>query len=172
MYMYMYVNVHVHVYVNVHVHVHVYVNVCVHVYMNVYMNIIHVVYVNVYLSTNECIYICIYIHTCTSELIIACVSDKYNHYNITGRRHVQTRIVEPMASSLNSGDVFILVNAKELFIWLGKEANVIEKARVSHTQYNYYYTCMHTYVHMYVRMYIHTYIIYTDVLMYTHLFIY
>lgn len=50
---------------------------------------------------------------------------------IKGRRHVQTRIVEPMASSLNSGDVFILVSAKELFIWLGKEANVIEKARAN-----------------------------------------
>ena len=78
-----------------------------------------------------------------SELIIACVSDKYN---ITGRRHVQTRIVEPMASSLNSGDVFILVSAKELFIWLGKEANVIEKARVSHTQYN-IHVCIHMYIH-------------------------
>ena len=100
-------------------------------------------------------------------------SDKYNYYNITGRRHVQTRIVEPMASSLNPGDVFILVSAKELFIWLGKEANVIEKARVSHTQYN-IHVCIHTYIYTYVHVctYVHTYIIYTDVLMYSPLFIY
>ena len=36
-----------------------------------------------------------------------------------------------MASSLNSGDVFVAVSEKHLFHWVGKGANVIEKARVS-----------------------------------------
>ena len=48
-----------------------------------------------------------------------------------GRRHVQTRLVEPSSASLNSGDVFIAVTKNKLFHWVGKSANVIEKARVS-----------------------------------------
>ena len=48
-----------------------------------------------------------------------------------GRRLIQTRLVEPLASSLNSGDVFVAVSEKHLFHWVGKGANVIEKARVS-----------------------------------------
>ena len=39
--------------------------------------------------------------------------------------------MEPSASSLNSGDVFVVVSEKYLFHWVGKGANVIEKARVS-----------------------------------------
>ena len=50
-----------------------------------------------------------------------------------GRKLVQTRLVEPIAASINSGDVYILVTDRELFQWLGKGANVIEKARVSIT---------------------------------------
>ena len=50
-----------------------------------------------------------------------------------GRKNLQTRLVEPSASSINSGDVFILVNEKDLYLWQGKEANVLEKARVSIT---------------------------------------
>ena len=124
----------------------------------------------IYAQMNVRIDICIYIHTSTSELIIVCGGDKYNYYNITGRRHVQTRIVEPMASSLNPGDAFIVVSAKELFIWLGKEANVIEKARVSHTQYN-IHVCIHMYIHTYVHVctYVHAYIIYTYVLTFIYL---
>ena len=49
----------------------------------------------------------------------------------SGRRHVQTRLVEPSGSSLNSGDVFIVVAEDKLFHWVGKSANIIEKARVS-----------------------------------------
>ena len=49
----------------------------------------------------------------------------------SGRRHVQTRLVEPSGSSLNSGDVFIVIAEDKLFHWVGKSANVIEKARVS-----------------------------------------
>lgn len=48
-----------------------------------------------------------------------------------GRRHVQTRLVEPRASSLNSGDCFLLVTPHHCFIWTGEFANVIEKAKVS-----------------------------------------
>lgn len=48
-----------------------------------------------------------------------------------GRRHIQTRLVEPTGASLNSGDVFIAVAENKLFHWVGKSANVIEKARVS-----------------------------------------
>lgn len=49
----------------------------------------------------------------------------------TGRRSIQTRLVEPSASSLNSGDVFVAVANKKLVHWIGKSANIIEKARVS-----------------------------------------
>ena len=49
---------------------------------------------------------------------------------LIGRRNIQTRLVEPSGTSLNSGDVFILVTKDKLFHWVGKSANVIEKARV------------------------------------------
>lgn len=48
-----------------------------------------------------------------------------------GRRHVQTRLVEPRASSLNSGDCFLLLTPHLCFLWVGEFANVIEKAKVS-----------------------------------------
>ncbi|XP_028821949.1 supervillin [Denticeps clupeoides] len=50
---------------------------------------------------------------------------------IKGRRHVQVRLVEPTARSLNSGDCFLLVTAKHCFLWCGEFANVIEKAKGS-----------------------------------------
>ncbi|KAG7487470.1 hypothetical protein MATL_G00023840 [Megalops atlanticus] len=50
---------------------------------------------------------------------------------VKGRRHVQTRLVEPRASSLNSGDCFLLVTPHHCFIWTGEFANVIEKAKAS-----------------------------------------
>ncbi|KAK3529537.1 hypothetical protein QTP70_032053 [Hemibagrus guttatus] len=50
---------------------------------------------------------------------------------VKGRRHVQTRLVEPRASSLNSGDCFLLVTPQYCFIWTGEFANVIERAKAA-----------------------------------------
>ncbi|KAI4562272.1 hypothetical protein MJT46_011234 [Ovis ammon polii x Ovis aries] len=50
---------------------------------------------------------------------------------VKGRRHVQTRLVEPRASSLNSGDCFLLLSPHHCFLWVGEFANVIEKAKAS-----------------------------------------
>ncbi|KAK0153873.1 Supervillin [Merluccius polli] len=46
---------------------------------------------------------------------------------VKGRRHIQTRLVEPRASSLNSGDCFLLVTPHHCLVWMGEFANVIEK---------------------------------------------
>ncbi|XP_075875729.1 supervillin-like isoform X2 [Nelusetta ayraudi] len=48
---------------------------------------------------------------------------------IKGRRHIQTRLVEPRASSLNSGDCFLLVTAEHCVVWIGEFSNVIERAK-------------------------------------------
>ncbi|XP_027697368.1 supervillin [Vombatus ursinus] len=50
---------------------------------------------------------------------------------IKGRRNVQTRLVEPRASSLNGGDCFLLLTPHYCFQWVGEFANVIEKAKAS-----------------------------------------
>ncbi|KAM3592511.1 uncharacterized protein V6R79_020366 [Siganus canaliculatus] len=50
---------------------------------------------------------------------------------IKGRRHVQVRLMEPTAHSLNSGDCFLLITPKYCFMWSGEFANVIEKAKAS-----------------------------------------
>uniref|UniRef100_A0A182M9S8 HP domain-containing protein n=1 Tax=Anopheles culicifacies TaxID=139723 RepID=A0A182M9S8_9DIPT len=48
---------------------------------------------------------------------------------VKGRRHAQTRLVEPVARSVNRGDCFILVTADRLYAFLGQYANVIERSR-------------------------------------------
>ncbi|XP_052861156.1 supervillin [Anopheles cruzii] len=48
---------------------------------------------------------------------------------VKGRRHAQTRLVEPVARSVNRGDCFIVVTADRLLAFLGQYANVIERSR-------------------------------------------
>ncbi|KOC65676.1 Supervillin [Habropoda laboriosa] len=48
---------------------------------------------------------------------------------IKGRRHVQVRLVEPIVESINSGDNFVLVTKSEVYNYIGKYCNVIEKVR-------------------------------------------
>ncbi|XP_057338621.1 supervillin isoform X1 [Microplitis mediator] len=50
---------------------------------------------------------------------------------VKGRRHVQVRLVEPVAASVNSGDNYILVTRSELYHYSGKFSNVIEKSRAA-----------------------------------------
>ncbi|XP_062893287.1 supervillin-like isoform X3 [Mobula hypostoma] len=50
---------------------------------------------------------------------------------VKGRRHVQVRLVEPRASSLNSGDCFLLITAQHCCLWIGEFANVIERSKAS-----------------------------------------
>lgn len=49
--------------------------------------------------------------------------------HIKGRTHIQTRLVEPIYTSINKGDCFILVAGNKLFSFVGSLANVIEKSR-------------------------------------------
>ncbi|XP_072757196.1 uncharacterized protein Svil isoform X2 [Anoplolepis gracilipes] len=48
---------------------------------------------------------------------------------VKGRRHVQVRLVEPVAESINSGDNYLLVTKSEIFNYVGRYSNVIEKTR-------------------------------------------
>ncbi|XP_055382156.1 supervillin [Condylostylus longicornis] len=49
--------------------------------------------------------------------------------HVKGRTHVQTRLVEPIYTSLNRGDCFILITPNKLFRFVGSFSNVIETAR-------------------------------------------
>ena len=51
---------------------------------------------------------------------------------------MQCRLVEPSASSLNSGDCFIVVTPDKIVQWLGDYCNVIEKAKVRNSVVNTY----------------------------------
>lgn len=46
---------------------------------------------------------------------------------IKGRRHVEMRIVQPIAKSINSGDCFLLVTKSKVYQWMGEFANVMER---------------------------------------------
>ncbi|KAG1662654.1 Supervillin [Nymphon striatum] len=48
---------------------------------------------------------------------------------VKGRRIIQTRMVEPKASSVNKGDCFILVVPDAIYQYIGKLSNVIEKSK-------------------------------------------
>ena len=51
--------------------------------------------------------------------------------HVKGRRHTQVRLVEPVPSSVNSGDCYILVTPDNIIQWIGEYANVIEKAKAA-----------------------------------------
>eukprot|EP00063_Salmo_salar_P073101 XP_014047936.1 PREDICTED: supervillin-like isoform X1 [Salmo salar] len=51
--------------------------------------------------------------------------------HIKGWHHVQVRLVEPTARSLNSGDCFLLVTPTHCILWSGEFANTTEKAKAS-----------------------------------------
>lgn len=48
---------------------------------------------------------------------------------VKGRRHVQTRLVEPVAASINDGDTYVLVTPSAVYNYVGKYSNVIEQSR-------------------------------------------
>lgn len=50
---------------------------------------------------------------------------------VKGRRHAQTRLVEPIVSSVNQGDDFILITPTDVYHYKGEFANVIERAKAS-----------------------------------------
>ncbi|XP_049958498.1 supervillin [Schistocerca serialis cubense] len=49
--------------------------------------------------------------------------------HVKGRRHVQSRLVEPTVASVNHGDNYVLVTPTEVFNWVGLYSNVIERSR-------------------------------------------
>ncbi|XP_069108272.1 serine-rich adhesin for platelets-like isoform X2 [Argopecten irradians] len=51
--------------------------------------------------------------------------------HVKGRRRVQTRLVEPVAMSINSGDCYVLITPDKAFTWVGEYCNVIEKAKAA-----------------------------------------
>uniref|UniRef100_G3P4L1 Supervillin c n=1 Tax=Gasterosteus aculeatus aculeatus TaxID=481459 RepID=G3P4L1_GASAC len=51
--------------------------------------------------------------------------------HIKGRRHVQVRLVEPSAQSLNSGDCFVLVTPQHCILWSAEFANKQERAKAA-----------------------------------------
>lgn len=54
---------------------------------------------------------------------------------IKGRRHVETRLVEPVATSVNSGDCFIAVTRDSVALYMGELSNVVEKARAKEVRF-------------------------------------
>lgn len=49
--------------------------------------------------------------------------------HIKGRRNIRVNTVEISPKSMNAGDVFILDNGRELFLWNGSEASNVEKQK-------------------------------------------
>lgn len=51
--------------------------------------------------------------------------------HVKGRRHVQTRLVEPTAESINRGDNYLLITPKTIYNYVGEFSNVIEQSRAA-----------------------------------------
>ena len=49
--------------------------------------------------------------------------------HVKGRRFCQSRVVAPVADSVNSGDCYVLVTPTQVFNWQGRFSNVIERSR-------------------------------------------
>ena len=49
----------------------------------------------------------------------------------SGRRYCQTRLVQPCLGSLNTSDCFILIAPLRLFLYIGEQANIIEKSKAN-----------------------------------------
>lgn len=50
---------------------------------------------------------------------------------VKGRRHVQTRLIEPVSNSINEGDNFLLVTPTVLYNYIGEYSNIIEQSRAA-----------------------------------------
>ena len=96
----------------------------------------------VFTDSNWCLFrLCL--HIVTGVCYVCVYNSNLCQFCSSGRRHVQVRLVEPTARSLNSGDCFLLVTPKHCFLWSGEFANVIEKAKVHHIEY--YHVPLDTY---------------------------
>lgn len=51
--------------------------------------------------------------------------------HVKGRRHVQTRLVEPTAKSINRGDNYLLITPTTIYNYIGEFSNVIEQSRAA-----------------------------------------
>lgn len=51
--------------------------------------------------------------------------------HVKGRRHIQTRLVDPSYASVNEGDCYVLVTPDAVYNYVGQFANVIERSRAS-----------------------------------------
>lgn len=51
--------------------------------------------------------------------------------HVKGRRHVQTRLVEPTAGSINRGDCYLLITPSTIYNYIGEFSNVIEQSRAA-----------------------------------------
>lgn len=48
---------------------------------------------------------------------------------VKGRRYAQARLVQPLGSSMNHGDSYVLVSPNQVYCWQGAFSNVIERAK-------------------------------------------
>ena len=56
--------------------------------------------------------------------------------HVKGRRHPRVWPLAPKGDNLNDGDVFILDNGMELFLWHGAQSNINEQSKALWTMYN------------------------------------